>query len=203
MTHHHAGVIIKDSAQDRLDGAVVGADLGAVHEVADPEVIDIVHLKSFAHIGALFDREPTLSLKDPEQGIVVNGGLAQEILISKIFIELLNGERGIGFAFDLDDFEGLLIEASRSSPIGSASGFEGVKASLAVFSEPGFHGGDRDFAQAIAGKVVFSFGLLAEVVILSSCRLGEHGGDDLEAFESDFFSDVFFHGRFSPLHDLR
>jgi len=46
--------------------------------------------------------------------------------------------------------------------------------------------------------VVLALSLLAEVLILSSCGLGEHGRDDLEAFEGDFFSDVFFHGLFPP-----
>jgi len=174
-----------------------------MHEVADPQVIDIVHLEGFAHIAAFCDCKPSLGFHDPEQGVVVNGGLAQEILVPKIFIKLLNGERGVGFAFDLDHFEGLLIEAFGSAPVCSVLGFEGIKASLAVLLEPGFHGGDPDFSQAIAGEEVLAFGLLAEVLVLSPCGFGEHRRDDLEAFEGDTFSDVFFHGHFSPVHSLR
>jgi hypothetical protein len=124
--------------------------------------------------------------------------LAEQPLISKRFIEFLGGEVRVGFALDLDDFEGVLIEASGSAPVCSVFGFEGIKASLAVLFEPGLHGGDPDFSQAIAGEEVLAFGLLAEVLILSSCRLGKHRGDDLEAFEGNGFSDVFFHGLFPP-----
>lgn len=40
---------------------------------------------------------------------------------------------------------------------------------------------------------MFALGLLAEVLVLGSCRLGKHGGDDLVAFEGDSFSGLFFH----------
>ena len=52
MSYHHAGVIVEDGAQDRFEGSVLGANLGPMHEVADPEVIDIIHLVGFSHIGA-------------------------------------------------------------------------------------------------------------------------------------------------------
>jgi hypothetical protein len=198
MPDHHAGVIVEDGAQDGFDRAVVGADRRAVHEVSDPQVINIVHLEGFAHIAAFGECKPSLGFHDPQQGVVVNGGLAQEILVPKIFIELLNGERGVGFAFDFDDVEGLLIEAFGPASVCAAFGFEGIKALLAVLLEPGFHGGDFDFSQAIAGEEVLAFGLLAEVLILSPCGLGEYRRDDLEAFEGDTFSDVLFHGFFPP-----
>ena len=53
-------MIIYNGTKDGFDGAIEIADLRAVHEVADPEVIDIVDLKSFAPIGSEFDGEPTL-----------------------------------------------------------------------------------------------------------------------------------------------
>jgi len=191
-------VIVEDGAQNGLDRAVVGADGRAVHEVTDPEVIDIIDLEGFAHIAAFYDGKPPLGFHDPQQGVVVNGGLAQEIVIPKLFIELLNGERGVGFAFDFDDFEGLFIEAFGPTPICAAFGFEGIKALQAVLFEPGFHGGDLDFSQAIAGEEVLALGLLSEVLVLGSCGLSKYGGDDLEAFEGNTFSDVFFHGHFPP-----
>jgi len=92
----------------------------------------------------------------------------------------------------------MFIQAPGSAPVCSAFGFESFKASLAVLFESGLHGGDPDFSQALAGEEVLAFGLLAEVLILGSCRLGEHRRDDLEAFEGDTFSDVFFHGLFPP-----
>jgi len=60
-----------------------------VHEVADPQVIDIVHLEGFAHIGALFNCKPSLAFNDSEQGVVVNRGLAKETLLSQFLIESL------------------------------------------------------------------------------------------------------------------
>ena len=39
-------------------------------------------------------------------------------------------------------------------------------------------------------------GLCAEVVVLGPFGLGQDGGDDLVAFEGDFFLNVFFHGLF-------
>jgi hypothetical protein len=89
MAHHHAGVIVEDGAQDGFDRAVVGADGRAVHEVAHPQVIDVIHLEGFAHIGAFFGCKPPLGFHDPEQGVVVNRGLAEEILISQVLIESL------------------------------------------------------------------------------------------------------------------
>ena len=38
------------------------ADLWAVHEVTDPEIVYIVHLIGFSHIGAGLDRQATLAL---------------------------------------------------------------------------------------------------------------------------------------------
>jgi hypothetical protein len=40
---------------------------------------------------------------------------------------------------------------------------------------------------------MLDLGLIPEVLILSSGRLGQHGTDDLVAFESDLFLDLFFH----------
>ena len=51
--------IIEDGAEDgfgRVRGG--GADLGAMHEVADPEIIDVVHFVGLADIGALLPGEP-------------------------------------------------------------------------------------------------------------------------------------------------
>ena len=72
MADHHAGVIIDDGAEDGFGRAVVGADLGAMHEIRDPEVVDVIHLEGFAHIGAIFERKPALGFNDPEKGIVVD-----------------------------------------------------------------------------------------------------------------------------------
>jgi len=57
-----------------------------------------------------------------------------------------------------------------------------IKALFAVLLEPGFHGGDLDFPQTIPGEEVLAFGLLAEVLVLSSCGFSKYRGDDLEAF---------------------
>jgi hypothetical protein len=82
-------VVIEDGAQDGLDRAVVRADRRAVHEVAEPQIIDIVYLEGFAHIGAFFGGKPPLGFDDSEQGVVVDGGLTEETLVSQLFIEFL------------------------------------------------------------------------------------------------------------------
>ena len=68
-----------------------------MEEVADPQVIDVVHFVGFADIGALFGGEPALRLEQAQKGIVVNGGLAQKSLIPELFKMFLGREVGIGF----------------------------------------------------------------------------------------------------------
>jgi hypothetical protein len=41
---------------------------------------------------------------------------------------------------------------------------------------------------------MFDLGLFPEVLVLSSCGLGQYGADDLIAFEGDLFSNLFVHG---------
>jgi hypothetical protein len=81
MAHHHAGVIIDDGTKDGLDGSIGGADLWAVHEVTDPEVVYIVHLIGFSHISAGLDRQPPMLFDQSKKGVVVNGGITQQVLI--------------------------------------------------------------------------------------------------------------------------
>ena len=52
------------------------------------------------------------------------------------------------------------------------------KPRLRYFLSQVFRVETRDFSQAIAGEVVLAPGLLPEVLVLGSCRLGEHGGDE-------------------------
>jgi|GEM_PF-5433766 hypothetical protein len=89
----------------------------SVHEVADPEVVDVVHFKGFPHIGALLDREPPLGFDHPQEGVVVDRGIPQEPLIPKLLVEFLCGVVRVGLALDFDHLEPLLIQAPGSSPI--------------------------------------------------------------------------------------
>jgi hypothetical protein len=41
---------------------------------------------------------------------------------------------------------------------------------------------------------MLGFGLFSKVLILSPCRFGQNGADDLIAFEGDLFSNLFVHG---------
>jgi hypothetical protein len=122
--------------------------------------------------------------------------VAQESLIPELFIEFLHREVGIGLAFDLNDLEGLFVQASGPAPVGAALGMESIKPPLAVFPEPGLQGGNTDLPSAVVWEVVLPLGLFAEVLILGSGGLGEDRADDLIAFEGDFLSDLFFHGFF-------
>jgi hypothetical protein len=83
MPHDHAGVVIEDGAKDGLGRAIPGADLGTMHEIRDPEIVDIVHFVGLAHIGPLLKGEPSLFFNHPKQGVVMNRRMAQEILIPK------------------------------------------------------------------------------------------------------------------------
>jgi len=89
MADHHPGVIIEDGTKDGLGRAISGANLGAMHEIRDPEVVDVIHFIGLAHIGPLLQREPSLGFDDPEQGIVVNGRVPQEVLIPEHLIKFL------------------------------------------------------------------------------------------------------------------
>ncbi len=66
MAHYHTGVVIEDGAEDGLGRAIRGTDLGAVHEIRDPEVIDVIHFIGLAHIGPLLEREPPMLFDHPE-----------------------------------------------------------------------------------------------------------------------------------------
>jgi hypothetical protein len=43
---------------------------------------------------------------------------------------------------------------------------------------------------------VIALSLFSEVLILDSFGFGQHRADNFVAFQGDFFSDIFFHGRF-------
>ena len=171
MSCHHPGVIVEDGAKDSFFGAfgmIDGFYGGAVHEVTDPKVVDIVHFISLSHIGACLDCQEPLLFDNTKQGVVMHGRVSEETLVPEIFVEFLNGPVGVGFALDLDGFHGLLVKAFGPAVVGAFLGFEGVKTILAVSPEPGLHGGDAEFLSAIAREVVFEPGLVPEVLILSS-----------------------------------
>lgn len=88
-----------------------------MHEVANPEVVDVVHLEGFAYIGSLLDREPTLGFDHSEEGVVVDRGIPQEPLIPELFVEFLCGVVRVGLALDFDDLEPLIVQSPGSSPI--------------------------------------------------------------------------------------
>jgi hypothetical protein len=194
MAHHHAGVVIEDGAEDGLSRAIRGADLGSVHEVRDPEIIDVVHFVGLAHIGSILEGKPSLLFDHPKQGIVVNRGVAQQILVPKLFIESLHREEGVGLALDLNSLEQALIETSGPASVGSVFGLEGVKTPFAVLSEPGLHRGNTDLPETIAWELVLGLGLFPEVLVLSPGGFGQNGVDDLIAFQGDLFSNLFVHG---------
>jgi hypothetical protein len=55
--------------------------LGAVHEVGDPQLVDMIHFKGFAHIGAGIHGQPALGGDEAQKRIVVHGGLTEQALI--------------------------------------------------------------------------------------------------------------------------
>jgi len=120
--------------------------------------------------------------------------MTQEVVISKFFIELLHREGGMGLAFNLNGLEQALVEASGSTSVGAVFGLQGIKAYFAVFPEPGLHRGNSHLPQAIAGELVLGLGLFPKVLVLSPGGFGQHGTDELIAFEGDFFSNLFVHG---------
>ena len=165
-----------------------------MHEIGDPEIIDVIHFVGLTHISPILNREPSLLFDHPEQGVVVNGRLSQQILIPKHLIELLYRQGGVGLALDLKGVKQALVEALGSSPIGAGFGLEGIKAPIPVRPEPGLHRGNTDLLETIAGELVLGLGLLSEVLVLSPGRLGQNGTDELIAFEGDLFSNLLVHG---------
>jgi hypothetical protein len=89
MTDYHTGVVIEDGTENGLGRAVPDANLRTMHEIRDPEIVDVIHFVGLSHIDPILKREPSLLFDHPEQGIVVNGRLPQEILIPKHFIKFL------------------------------------------------------------------------------------------------------------------
>jgi hypothetical protein len=165
-----------------------------MHEIRDPEIVDVVYFVGLAHIGSIFEREPSLLFDHAEQGIVVDRRLSQQILVPKHFIKFLHGQGGIGLALDLNGLEQILREAFGSTPIGAVFGFEQIKTSFAILPEPGLHCGNTDVPQAVAGELVLDLGLFPKVLVLSPCGFGQYGADELIAFEGDLFSNLFVHG---------
>ena len=138
MAHHHAGVVIEDGAEDGLGRAMGGTDLGAVHEVRDPEVIDVFDFVGLAYIGSILEKEPSLLFDHPEQGVVVNRRLAQQILISKHFIKFLHRQGGMGLALDLNRLEQIFLEAFGLPPSERFLGLRVSKPPLRYFRSQAF-----------------------------------------------------------------
>ena len=70
MTHHHAGMIVEDSAKDGFVGAfamIVGLYGGSVHKVTNPQVVDVVHFIGLSHIGAGLDCQKPLLFDDAKR----------------------------------------------------------------------------------------------------------------------------------------
>jgi len=196
MAHHHAGVVIEDGTEDGLGRAIRGADLGAMHEIRDPEIVDVIHFVGLAHIGPILEGKPSLFFDHPEQGIVVNRGVAQQILIPKLFIKFLHRVRRMGLAFDLNGLEQTLIETSGPASVGAVFRLESIKPPFPVLPKPGLHRGNTDLPETIAWELVLGLGLFPKVLVLSPGGLGQNGADDLIAFEGDLFSNLFVHGFF-------
>jgi hypothetical protein len=65
MTDHHAGVVIQDGTENGLGRAIPGTNLRAMHEICDPEIVDVFDFIGLAHIGPLLKHEPSLLFKHP------------------------------------------------------------------------------------------------------------------------------------------
>jgi hypothetical protein len=54
VSYYHTGVIIEDGTEDGLGYTSWGFDLGSVHEVADPQVVDMIDLEGLTDIASFF-----------------------------------------------------------------------------------------------------------------------------------------------------
>ena len=106
----------------------------------------------------------------------------------------MHWQGGIALTLDLNGLEQILREAFRSSPIGAVLGFEGVKASFAVLPEPGFHRGNSDLPETVAGELMLDLGLFPKVLVLGPGGFGQNGADELITFEGNLLSNLFVHG---------
>jgi len=66
IAHYHTRVVIEDGTEDGFGRAIRRADLGAMHEVRDPEIVDVVYFVGLAHIGPMLQWEPSLLFDHPE-----------------------------------------------------------------------------------------------------------------------------------------
>jgi hypothetical protein len=66
LADDHPGMIIQNDTKDGLNRTIHITDLRAVHEVADPEVIDVIDFEGFADIGALGKGKPALGFNDTQ-----------------------------------------------------------------------------------------------------------------------------------------
>lgn len=69
MAYHHPGVIVKDRTENGPDHPLrmMGrADLGTMHKIRNPELVDMVHFIGLPPIGPILWRKPLLFLEHPE-----------------------------------------------------------------------------------------------------------------------------------------
>ena len=74
---HHPGVIIDDGTEYGLLGAFDAQHPGTMHEVTDPQIVDVVHLIGLSDIGSGLNLKPALIFDCPEKRVVVHGGFPQ------------------------------------------------------------------------------------------------------------------------------
>jgi len=130
----------------------------------------------------------------PQEHVVVDGRVSQQVLGAKLLVEFLDRPKGIGLRLDLDGFEHLRGQAPGPAPVGARLGFQALEALPAVLLQPALHGRDLKPPSPVTGEVVFPLCLRAEVVVLHPAGLGQHGADDRVAHQGNLFTNVFLHG---------
>jgi len=77
MTGDHPAVIIDDGAQNGLMRPLVDQHPGAMHEIADPQIIDMAGFISFSNIVS-FAHQQVLFFYDSQKGVVMDRRLPQQ-----------------------------------------------------------------------------------------------------------------------------
>jgi hypothetical protein len=151
-----------------------------------PGFISFPNIVSFAHQQVFF-------FYDSQKGVVMDRRLAQQMVGTKIFVQLLDGHVRIGFAPGPDDVEH--IGCGSPGPTGVTAGFgiQAVKSLLFEGGKPALHCRHRHVSQSIVGEHVLFASLASEILILEPSRFGQHRADDFVPDQRDLFAGILVH----------
>jgi len=186
--HDHPAVVVDEGTQDRLAQALAGHDRGAVQEVADPQLVDLLALEALAHVAAPGLGPQPFAGHRPQQRVVAHRRVAQLVARQQVLVQALGRPVGVGLALAADGGQARLAQAPGPALVGPGPGLEPLEAALPVAAQPELERGHAEPTASGVGELMLLLGLAAEVLVLHPPGLGEHRADQLVAGERDLLA---------------